>query len=58
MLVTALTPKIGYKKASEIAHFAYKNNLTLKQASNKLGYITENDFKKIVDPQKMTTEKN
>jgi fumarate hydratase, class II len=53
MLVTALTPAIGYDKASQIAHYAYKHNLSLKSAALKLGYISEEEFDKIVDPKKM-----
>jgi fumarate hydratase class II len=53
MLVTALTPKIGYSKAAEIAKYAYKNNLTLKQAALTLKYINETDFDKLVDAKKM-----
>ncbi len=54
MLVTALTPTIGYKKASEIAQYAHKHNLTLKQASDDLGYINKADFEKLIDPKSMT----
>jgi fumarate hydratase, class II len=55
MLVTALSPVIGYDKASKIAHYAYDNDLTLKQAALKLGYVDEAEFDKIVDPRKMVT---
>ncbi|MEX3947497.1 class II fumarate hydratase [Paraburkholderia sp. EG287B] len=53
MLVTALSPVIGYDKSSKIAHYAYDNDLTLKQAALKLGYVTEAQFDQIVDPRKM-----
>jgi fumarate hydratase class II len=53
MLVTALSPVIGYDKASSIAHYAIDNDLTLKAAALKLGYVTESDFDRIVDPRKM-----
>ncbi len=53
MLVTALVPVIGYDKASEIAHHAKDHDLTLKAAALKLGYVTEADFDRIVDPAKM-----
>jgi fumarate hydratase, class II len=53
MLVTALSPVIGYDKASKIAHYAYDNDLTLKQAALKLGYVSESEFDRIVDPRKM-----
>ena len=54
MLVTALSPKIGYKKASELAQYAHKKNLTLKQASDDLGFINKADFDKLIDPKSMT----
>jgi fumarate hydratase, class II len=53
MLVTALAPVIGYDKASRIAHEALENNLTLKQAALKLGFVTGEEFDRIVDPAKM-----
>ena len=53
MLVTALSPVIGYDKASKIAHYAMDNDLTLKQAALKLGFVTEAEFDKVVDPAKM-----
>jgi fumarate hydratase class II len=53
MLVTALSPVIGYDKASKIAHYALDNDLTLKAAALKLGFVTEAEFDRIVDPSKM-----
>jgi len=53
MLVTALSPVIGYDKASKIAHYAMDNELTLKQAALKLGFVTEDQFDRVVDPAKM-----
>jgi fumarate hydratase, class II len=53
MLVTALTPVIGYDKASKIAHYAKDNDLTLKAAALKLGFVTEAEFDRVVDPKKM-----
>src|SRR6266446_8015027 len=55
MLVTALSPVIGYDKASKIAHYANDNDLNLKTAALKLGYVTSSDFDRIVDPKKMVT---
>jgi fumarate hydratase class II len=55
MLVTALSPVIGYDKASKIAHYALDNDLTLKDAALKLGFVTEAEFDKIVDPKKMVS---
>ncbi|MBM3650650.1 MAG: class II fumarate hydratase [Alphaproteobacteria bacterium] len=53
MLVTALAPVIGYDKASKIAHHAMDNDLTLKQAALKLGFVSEAEFDRVVDPAKM-----
>jgi fumarate hydratase class II len=53
MLVTALSPVIGYDKASQIAHYAMDNDLTLKEAALKLGFVTEELFDRVVDPAKM-----
>jgi fumarate hydratase, class II len=53
MLVTALSPVIGYDKASKIAHYAMDNDLTLKAAALKLGFVTEEEFDRVVDPAKM-----
>ena len=53
MLVTALSPVIGYDKSSKIAHYAYDNDLTLRDAALKLGYVDAAEFDKIVDPKKM-----
>jgi len=53
MLVTALAPVIGYDRASRIAHYAMDNDLTLKAAALKLGFVTEQEFDRIVDPAKM-----
>jgi fumarate hydratase class II len=55
MLVTALSPVIGYDKASKISHYAMDNDLTLKQAAMKLGFVTEAEFDRVVDPKKMVT---
>jgi len=54
MLVTALTPKIGYDKAAQIAKKAHHENLTLKEATLKLGYLTAEEFDKLVKPEEMT----
>jgi fumarate hydratase class II len=53
MLVTALAPVIGYDKASKIAHHAMDHDLTLKAAALQLGFVTEEEFDRIVDPVKM-----
>jgi fumarate hydratase, class II len=53
MLVTALSPVIGYDKASQIAHHAVDHDLTLKEAALQLGFISEPEFDRVVDPAKM-----
>ncbi len=53
MLVTALAPVIGYDKATEIAKAAYRNGTTLKEEAVRLGYVTEEEFDRIVRPEKM-----
>jgi fumarate hydratase class II len=53
MLVTALSPVIGYDKASKIAHLAMDNDLTLKVAALQSGFVTEAEFDRVVDPRKM-----
>jgi fumarate hydratase class II len=53
MLVTALSPVIGYHKASQIGHYALENDLALKDAALKLGFVTEAEFDRVVDPAKM-----
>src|ERR1700692_4532838 len=53
MLVTALAPVIGYDKASKMAHYATDNDLTLKAAALKLGFVSEEEFDRVVDPTKM-----
>ncbi|HEX4592479.1 MAG TPA: class II fumarate hydratase [Gemmataceae bacterium] len=53
MLVTALSPVIGYDAASKVAHYALDHDLTLKQAALKLGAVSPAEFDRIVDPRKM-----
>jgi fumarate hydratase, class II len=54
MLVTALTPKIGYDNAALIAKKAHKNGTTLKTEAIKSKLITKREYEKIVNPKKMT----
>ncbi|HKB60830.1 MAG TPA: class II fumarate hydratase [Gallionellaceae bacterium] len=54
MLVTALTPHIGYDRAAEIAKRAHKDGSTLKEAALALGYVAANDFDRWVRPEQMT----
>ncbi len=53
MLVTALTPHIGYDRAAEIAKRAHHDGSTLKQAALALGYVSERDFERWVLPADM-----
>lgn len=53
MLVTCLTPEIGYDKAAQAAKYAHKNSMTLKESVLSLGLMSEEDFDKAVDPAKM-----
>ena len=53
MLVTVLTPEIGYDKASEIAHLAHSQELSLREAALELGYVSAAEFDRIVDPASM-----
>ncbi len=57
MTVTALSPKIGYDKAAEIAKKAHHDGATLKETALKLGYVTSDEFDKIVVPKEMTYPK-
>jgi len=54
MLVTALTPAIGYDKAATIAHEAHVQNLNLREACLKLGYLSGEEFDRLVRPEAMT----
>jgi fumarate hydratase class II len=53
MLVTALTPHIGYDKAAEIAKHAHKHRKTLREAAVDLGHLTHDEFERLVRPEKM-----
>jgi fumarate hydratase class II len=53
MLITALTPKVGYDNAAKIAKTALKNNTTLKHEALKSGLINEKEYNKIVNPKRM-----
>ncbi len=54
MLVTALSPEIGYDKAAEVAKLAHKEGSTLKEAALALGYLTAEQFDAAVRPEDMT----
>ena len=53
MLVTALTPHIGYDKSAEIAKHAHKQRKTLREAAVELGHLTHEEFERLVRPEKM-----
>ena len=53
MLVTALAPHIGYDKAAQIAKTAHANGTTLREEAIKLGYVTEEEFDRYVQPEEM-----
>ena len=54
MLVTALNPHIGYDKAAQVAKNAHKKNISLRQSAVELGFLTEEQFDKLVIPEEMT----
>ena len=54
MLVTALTPRIGYDKAAKIAKTAHANGTTLREEAIRLGYLTGDEFDRLVRPERMT----
>jgi fumarate hydratase class II len=53
MLVTALSPVIGYDEASKVAHYALDHDLTLKEAALQLGAVNAAEFDRVVDARKM-----
>ena len=54
MLVTVLSPEIGYDKCADIVHLALTDGISLKEACLKLGYLSEAEFDRVVVPEKMT----
>lgn len=53
MLVTALNPYIGYENAAKTSHLAYEENISLKEACVKLGFMTAEEFDKVFHPEQM-----
>ena len=53
MLVTALNPHIGYDNSARVAKLAYSENISLKEACIKLGYLTEEKFDEVFHPEEM-----
>ena len=54
MLVTALTPRIGYDKAARIAMAAHANGTTLREEAVRLGFVSGDEFDRLVRPARMT----
>jgi fumarate hydratase class II len=54
MLVTALAPKIGYDNAAKVAKSAHLRGTTLKEEAARLGFVAEDEFDRLVQPEKMT----
>jgi fumarate hydratase class II len=54
MLVTALAPKIGYDNAAKVAKTAHHEHISLREAAIKLGYVTTEEFDRLVKPEDMT----
>ena len=54
MLVTALNPHIGYDKAAQVAKNAHKKNISLRESAVELGYLTAEEFDRLVIPEEMT----
>ena len=53
MLVTALSPRIGYDQAAEVAKKAHHEGTTLREAALALGYVSEDEFDELVRPERM-----
>jgi fumarate hydratase class II len=53
MLVTCLNPYIGYERAAKVAHKAYAEGTSLKDACLALGYLTAEEFDKVMRPEEM-----
>jgi fumarate hydratase class II len=54
MLVTALNPHIGYDKAAQVAKNAHKKNISLRDSAIELGFLTGEEFDRLVKPEEMT----
>ncbi len=53
MTVTALTPFVGYENAARVAHLAHEENITLREATLRLGYLTAEQFDRVYHPEQM-----
>jgi len=54
MLVTALAPKIGYDNAAKVAKSAHARGTTLKEEAVRLGFVSAEEFDRLVKPERMT----
>jgi fumarate hydratase class II len=54
MLVTALSPIIGYDKCAKLAHYAHEHDLSLREANQALKFLSDEEFQKVVRPETMT----
>jgi fumarate hydratase class II len=54
MLVTALSPIIGYDKCAKLAHYAHEHDLSLREANQALKFLSDQEFQKVVRPETMT----
>ena len=54
MLVTALSPIIGYDKCAKLAHYAHEHDLSLREANQALNFLSDEEFQKVVRPETMT----
>jgi len=54
MLVTALSPIIGYDKCAKLAHHAHEHDLSLREANQALKFVSDEEFQKVVRPEAMT----
>jgi fumarate hydratase class II len=58
MLVTALSPSIGYDKASQMAHYANEHDCSLSEANKVLKFLSDDEFKLLINPYKMAYPHN
>ena len=58
MLVTVLSPVIGYDKASKLAHYAEDKDCSLSEANQALKFLSDEEFAKLVDPYNMAYPHN
>ena len=58
MLVTALSPKIGYERAAEIAKLAHARGTTLREEALRLGYVSATEFDSLMVPENMISPRD